>query len=138
MSHRERWTVYPLLFLTLGIALKDKITKEITADKVSCKALLVTDRAGKPELAMATTQSGGFMRIQGKEGLGIALGYADRLFGLMFTDAAGNILRPSIGIPLTPRRPDGQPEPVTPHEPPGESAQPPGGTDAEPPLNQSE
>lgn len=77
MSSRERWTVYPLLFLTLGIALKDKITREITTNKVSCKAVWVTDHEGKPQLVMGHGPN--------------------RLLGMMFVDEAGKIVPgPSI------------------------------------------
>ena len=37
MSNRERWTVYPLLFLTLGIAVKDKIAGRWPTDTMVCK-----------------------------------------------------------------------------------------------------
>ena len=32
MSERERWVVYPLLFLTLGIAIRDKMLKRVDTD----------------------------------------------------------------------------------------------------------
>jgi hypothetical protein len=48
MSTRERWIVYPLLFLTLGIALRDKIVRpaatvpeELTAKLIHCGELRV-------------------------------------------------------------------------------------------------
>ena len=38
MTDRERWTVYPLLFLALGIAVKDKVLpSSVDVDQVSCK-----------------------------------------------------------------------------------------------------
>jgi hypothetical protein len=47
MSTRERWIVYPLLFLTLGIALREKATyphqfraAEIAAQQIQCERLL--------------------------------------------------------------------------------------------------
>ncbi len=39
MSERERWIIYPLLFLALGAALRDKLIKQTTADKVICEEL---------------------------------------------------------------------------------------------------
>jgi hypothetical protein len=56
MSSRERWIVYPLLFLTLGIAMRDKIihpnhlqTENIAAAQIRCGQLtadsVVCDRA---------------------------------------------------------------------------------------------
>ena len=55
MSERERWTVYPLLFLALGIALKDKLFNEISVKDVRCKtmvcsALVVDDPKGHPQV----------------------------------------------------------------------------------------
>lgn len=45
MSTRERWIVYPLIFLTLGIALRDKLlyrvkTNDILAQRVACTELV--------------------------------------------------------------------------------------------------
>ncbi len=68
MSTRERWIVFPLLFLTLGIALRDKIVpperircKQLQADAVlcgriqanqaECRALLVEGPNGRPIVA---------------------------------------------------------------------------------------
>jgi hypothetical protein len=45
MSSRERWILYPLLFLTLGITMRDKVipprltAEEITVDKIRCNYL---------------------------------------------------------------------------------------------------
>ncbi len=55
MTDRERWTVYPLLFLALGVSLKDKLTQSITTNEVRCKAmicneLLVANAAGTDRL----------------------------------------------------------------------------------------
>ena len=62
MSDRERWIVYPLIFLTLGIALRDKITRSlaemelITGDGVQLdlKQGLMTDN--KAQLHLDFTQ----------------------------------------------------------------------------------
>lgn len=40
MTDRERWTVYPLLFLALGISLKDKLARSIETDRIECKTLV--------------------------------------------------------------------------------------------------
>ena len=40
MTDRERWTIYPLLFLALGIAVKDKLFHEVKTDNVLSKKLL--------------------------------------------------------------------------------------------------
>ncbi len=40
MTDRERWTVYPLLFLALGISLKDKLARSVETDRIECKTLV--------------------------------------------------------------------------------------------------
>ena len=105
MSSRERWTIYPLLFLALGIAMKDKVTKSVTADSVSCKMLTVTDRQGAPQLLLGTTPSGGLIRIHGQGGLRVLVGHAEQLAGLLLTDDHGNILQRFAVRVLPPRAP---------------------------------
>lgn len=41
MTERERWIVYPLLFLALGAALRDKIFNLTQSQKVVCESLAV-------------------------------------------------------------------------------------------------
>lgn len=48
MTERERWIVYPLLFLALGAALRDKIIKTTQSQLVKCEALCVVDKDGQP------------------------------------------------------------------------------------------
>jgi hypothetical protein len=43
MSERERWVVYPLLFLALGAALRDKLVDRTTTKSIVCQELLVMD-----------------------------------------------------------------------------------------------
>jgi hypothetical protein len=43
MSERERWIVYPLLFLALGAALRDKLSDRTTTKLIKCQELLVID-----------------------------------------------------------------------------------------------
>ncbi|MCA9239173.1 MAG: hypothetical protein KDA37_03185 [Planctomycetales bacterium] len=57
MSERERWIVYPLLFLALGAALRDKLIKRTTsdvvvADTVQCKELQVVNQNRTQTLAV--------------------------------------------------------------------------------------
>lgn len=46
MSERERWTIYPLLFLALGASLKDKLLpdRDVEATLIRCQQLEVVDR----------------------------------------------------------------------------------------------
>ncbi len=48
MTERERWIVYPLLFLALGSALRDKMLKQTSSDRILCQQLMVLDRNGQP------------------------------------------------------------------------------------------
>jgi hypothetical protein len=43
MSERERWVVYPLLFLALGAALRDKLFDRTTTRSIVCQELTVVD-----------------------------------------------------------------------------------------------
>ena len=97
MTDRERWTVYPLLFLTLGIAIKDKLVGVVNVDNVQCSNLLcntvlVTDRERKQQVVISSDAEGGFVRTYGnKNRLQVVLGNTDRLAGLMFIDPEGGV-----------------------------------------------
>ena len=43
MTERERWIVYPLLFLALGAALRDKLVDRTTTRSIVCEELLIVD-----------------------------------------------------------------------------------------------
>src|SRR3954469_19499720 len=43
MTERERWIVYPLLFLALGAALRDKLVDRTTNKSIVCQDLLIVD-----------------------------------------------------------------------------------------------
>ncbi|MFM7107605.1 MAG: hypothetical protein ACKOZU_03235 [Planctomycetaceae bacterium] len=55
MTSRERWTVYPLLFLALGLAIRAAVLTDerlaapietLEAGRVECRSLLVRDADG--------------------------------------------------------------------------------------------
>lgn len=52
MSERERWIVYPLLFLALGAAMRDKLFNLTRSQKVVCEAIAVYEN-GDPQQPMA-------------------------------------------------------------------------------------
>ncbi|MEQ8847257.1 hypothetical protein [Botrimarina sp.] len=52
MSDRERWIVYPLLFLALGSALRDKLFKETRAKQILCEQLFLVDQDGRPQAVL--------------------------------------------------------------------------------------
>ena len=100
MTDRERWTVYPLLFLTLGIAVKDKIAGRSTADTVLCSTLVVHDRKGKEQVVISSTPDGGqVVTLGGKNALGVLVGHTERLAGLMFVDGRGRLIRSLATMP---------------------------------------
>jgi hypothetical protein len=54
MSTRERWIVYPLLFLALGTAIKPKL---VPAERVICRNLEVVDDELQPRIRLSTAAS---------------------------------------------------------------------------------
>jgi hypothetical protein len=50
MSTRERWTIYPLLFLALGVALRDKLTATVDSKFITCEDLEIVDRHGQLQM----------------------------------------------------------------------------------------
>jgi len=106
MSTRERWMVYPLLFLTLGIVLKDKLTKwrpRVDANVVVCRALVITDDNQRQRVVVKTTPAGGLIETLGNDHRGnVLLGYSENRFGLMFTDENDRFisgLQPNLLLP---------------------------------------
>lgn len=50
MTERERWIVYPLLFLALGAALRDKLSEHVQTKTIECQELVINseESAGRP------------------------------------------------------------------------------------------
>jgi hypothetical protein len=66
MSTRERWIVYPLLFLALGTAIKPKL---VPAERVTCRNLEVVDEELQPRISLtASTADDGEIRIIHRSG----------------------------------------------------------------------
>lgn len=108
MTERERWIVYPLLFLTLGIAVKDKIAGRSTADTVLCNTLVVHDRKGKEQVVISSTPDGGqVVTLDGKNALGVLVGHTEKLAGLMFVDGRGRLIRSLATMPTGSAAPAG-------------------------------
>ncbi len=84
MSDRERWIIYPLLFLALGAALRDKLTQAVEVDRIKCKQIVIVDRQGIPKIVLDTNDTGGLVRVIDNPGkLTLALGHIDRFSGLL-------------------------------------------------------
>ena len=93
MSERERWIVYPLLLLTLGIALRDKfgIAKEVKAHRVVCEELVVLDDDAGPQVVLESTKAGGVIRaINANHTMQLVLGHEDRASSLFCESATAN------------------------------------------------
>jgi hypothetical protein len=78
MTERERWVVYPLLFLALGAALRDKLVDRTVTKRIECEELsIVADdsdgrrpphvfaKIGRTE-ATATSPSIGYLYVNGE------------------------------------------------------------------------
>lgn len=67
MSERERWIVYPLLFLALGASLRDKLAKQTRSRQIVCEELYVVNNQGRP---VARLTEGSFILESSKNGPG--------------------------------------------------------------------
>ena len=67
MSERERWIVYPLLFLALGASLRDKLAKQTRSQQIVCEELYVVNNQGRP---VARLTEGSFILESSKNGPG--------------------------------------------------------------------
>jgi hypothetical protein len=56
MSERERWIIYPLLFLALGAALRDKLINSTESQRVKCQGLMVYDSTGDVSMVLGAEQ----------------------------------------------------------------------------------
>ncbi len=114
MSTRERWIVYPILFMTLGIALRDKIIPpphlgsgrlqfqagEITTEQLRCKQLQV-DTVVCNRLEAARTECRTFL-VNGPtdQPVVVALADANTHAGVIETFAANGL--PQVRLLSTP------------------------------------
>jgi hypothetical protein len=103
MTSRERWTVYPLLFLAIGLAVRSAIVADedraarddgLETGQVVCRELIVTGTDGTVlvHLGRVVGDGGGRIEIKDAEGVdSIAIGTRpDRREGAVeFFDAAG-------------------------------------------------
>ncbi|MEX2306394.1 MAG: hypothetical protein WD738_02305 [Pirellulales bacterium] len=78
MTERERWVVYPLLFLALGAALRDKLFDRTTTKSIVCQELTIVDeqplgrepillaRIGRGQRTAAGAPPGGYLLLNGQ------------------------------------------------------------------------
>jgi hypothetical protein len=99
MTTRERWTVYPLLFLAIGLAVRAAVLSEeaaelLEAPRLVCRELLVTGTDGTVLVHAGRVVGGGGGRIEIKDAAGvdavaIGTGTAGREGVVEFFDAQG-------------------------------------------------
>lgn len=86
MTDRQKWTVYPLLFLALGALLKDKLGFPIPrltcreleivgadgtrhmlldSDGIACRQLEIVDGNGRPQILLGSRRGSGVLEILG-------------------------------------------------------------------------
>ncbi|HEV2971578.1 MAG TPA: hypothetical protein VGY55_16500 [Pirellulales bacterium] len=97
MSDRERWIVYPLLFMTLGMTFRDKI---IPPKQLWARSVVVVNEDEKPLVAIDSSKEGGVIRlIREDQSLNLVLGHegsSSSLFVETPTDR-GAVLHPVVG-----------------------------------------
>src|SRR5688572_3716032 len=64
MSDRERWVVYPLLFLALGASLRDKLVDRTTSKSIACQELLIVDEQPLGREPVLLARLGGLPRVK--------------------------------------------------------------------------
>ncbi len=101
MTSRERWTVYPLLLLAIGLAVRaagvpepELVTDTLTAAQIRCRELRVEAEDGTVLIHMGRVVNGGGGRIEIKDANGtdtISIGTTpgDREGRVDFFDAEG-------------------------------------------------
>ena len=105
MSSRERWTVYPLLLLSIGLALRAVLVPPdrlevgtVEANRVLCGEIVVSDDSGEVKLVhIGRVKGGGGGRIEiadrtGAEAVAIGTGPESRDGSIEFFDAEGETI----------------------------------------------
>jgi hypothetical protein len=123
MSSRERWTVYPLLMLAIGLALRaasvpsEKFAAgSIEAVRISCGEIVVTAEDGTTLVHIGRVKGGGGGRIEindraGVESISIGTTAEGRDGGIDFFDAEGQMTgRLRTGKEATPAQAPAGPE----------------------------
>jgi hypothetical protein len=84
VTTRERWIVYPLLFLALGASLRDKLigrveTESLFAQTIECGRLELLDAQGQPRILLDVPDQSGRLQLKTQgEQAEIVIGEGDR------------------------------------------------------------
>ena len=70
MTDRERWIVYPLLFLALGASLRDKLFDTTMSRRIVCQELVVVDEGKYPDGPAALVRIGPAQTQRGNSRIG--------------------------------------------------------------------
>ena len=70
MSTRERWIVYPLLFLALGASIKSHIVRRFECDTLVVSNIEIVDRHGRLQGMLAASPDGAVLTLHGQDGRG--------------------------------------------------------------------
>lgn len=129
MTDRERWIVYPLLFLALGSALRDKLAKQTQAKQIICEQLLLVDNDGRPAAVLSGeglefNRGSGHVKVAAIEALGILQnGQPVLSLGLQPQISLPQLLQQVLPqLQMAPGLPQGDPAPTI----PGQEAPPAG------------
>lgn len=126
MTERERWIVYPLLFLALGVALRDKFVGT-TSRTIRCQELIVEEEANGNEQPREIAKIGHIGTFRSAEGTpiplpGMTINGVVNVNGLLNAAQYGNILVHPLPILTAPRVVP--PVSPLPNQQPGSSAAP--------------
>ena len=78
MTERERWIVYPLLFLALGAALRDKLVDRTVTKSIVCQELSIVDEGvNGPQSQRVLARIGRAKPASGGKSVGILQMYGD-------------------------------------------------------------
>ncbi|MFM8282797.1 MAG: hypothetical protein ACKOCW_04485 [Planctomycetaceae bacterium] len=102
MTSRERWTVYPLVFLALGLAMRAVLVPpervgEIEAIRVTCRELIVVEPDGTSVIHAGRVAGAGGGRIElndadGTTAVAIDAGSATESAAIEFFDGDGRTI----------------------------------------------
>jgi hypothetical protein len=90
MTSRDRWTIYPLLFLAIGLGLNANLQNQADHESfdgriVRCKGLVVVNESGKPVVELTSNKSGAGI-LEARNGDGV-------LQVVLTADPPGGVLR---------------------------------------------
>jgi hypothetical protein len=146
MTSRERWTVYPLLFLALGMGLRNRQMDVMHYKAIQCEELEVIDKQGNPVAVLGTTpkqdamlqfmdqqrritaivgtaSSSGILRLTGPDKQSsVNIGFEKPQAGMVVELPANNVVRipVMVNVPIKPPTPPAA-EPNAPSKEPNEN-----------------